>query len=47
MRFNKGKHWVLHMGWSNARHRNRLGGKWLQSSSAERDKGVQVIAFSV
>lgn len=42
MKFTKGKCWVLHLGWSNTRHRHRLGGKWLGSSSVERDLGVLV-----
>lgn len=35
---------MLHLGWSHAEHRQRLGDEWLESSSAERDLGVQVTA---
>lgn len=45
-KFNKGKCWVLHLGWSNAGHRNKLRDKWLESSSAERGLGVLVAAGS-
>jgi len=40
MKFNKGKCQVLHLGWSNARHRYRLGDEWLESSSAKRNVGL-------
>lgn len=40
MKFNKGKCQVLHLEWSNARHRYRLGDERLQSSSAERNLGL-------
>jgi len=42
MEFNKGKWWVLHLGWNNAGCRYRLEDKWLESSSAERDLEVLV-----
>lgn len=40
--FNKSKCWILHLGWSNTRHRHKLGEEGLQSSSADRDLGVPV-----
>lgn len=44
MKCSKAKHWVLHLGWSHAEHRHGLGDEWMESSSAERDLGVQVTA---
>ncbi|KAK4811153.1 hypothetical protein QYF61_019784 [Mycteria americana] len=38
MKFNK----ILHLGWSNAGHKYKLGEEWLGSSPAERDLGVLV-----
>jgi len=42
MKLSKSKYWILHLGWSNARHKYKLGEEWLESRPAERDLGVLV-----
>jgi len=42
MKFNKAKCKDLHMGQGNPKHKYRLGGEWLESSSEEKDLGVVV-----
>ncbi|KAK4832548.1 hypothetical protein QYF61_024048 [Mycteria americana] len=42
MKFNKSKCRILHLGWSNAGHKNKVGEEWLESSPAERDAAVLV-----
>jgi len=40
MNCNKNKCQILHLGWSNSRHRYKLGEEWLASSPAARDLGL-------
>jgi len=40
MILNKSRCWILHQGWSNAGHKQKLGEEWLESSPTERDLGV-------
>jgi len=42
MKFNKAKCRLLHVGRGNPKHKYRLGGKWLKSSTEEKDLGVLV-----
>jgi len=42
MKFNKAKCKLLHLGQGNLKHKYRLGGEWLKSSSEEKDLGLLV-----
>jgi len=42
MKFNKSECQILHLEWSNARHKCKLGEEWLENSPVERDLGVLV-----
>jgi len=42
MKFNKSKCQILHLGWSNAGHKYKLGEEWPENSPAERGLGVLV-----
>ncbi|KAJ7407913.1 hypothetical protein BTVI_61467 [Pitangus sulphuratus] len=42
MKFNKGKCWILHLGWGNSGCVYRLRNQRLESSPAERDLGVLI-----
>jgi len=42
MKSNKSKCRILHLRWSNARHRCKLGEDWVESSPAQRDLEVLV-----
>ena len=42
MKYNKAYWKTLHLGWSNPKHRYRLGGAWLERSPEEKDLGVSV-----
>ncbi|KAF4801076.1 hypothetical protein TURU_037207 [Turdus rufiventris] len=39
-KFNKGKCWILHLGWGSPGWTDRLGNEGLESSAMERDLGV-------
>ncbi|KAJ7424336.1 rna-directed dna polymerase from mobile element jockey-like [Pitangus sulphuratus] len=42
MKFNRGKGWILHLGWGNPDCSYRLGNEMLESSATEKDLGVLV-----
>jgi len=39
MKFSKAKGKVLHMGWGNPKHKDRLGRVWIERSCEEKDLG--------
>ncbi|PKU46492.1 hypothetical protein llap_3211 [Limosa lapponica baueri] len=42
MKFNQAKCKVVHRGHGNRRHKHRLGGEWIESSTEEKDLGLLV-----
>lgn len=42
MKFHKSKCWIVHLGWSNTRHKYKLGKRWLKVSVTEKDLRVLV-----
>ncbi|GAB0182940.1 mitochondrial enolase superfamily member 1 [Grus japonensis] len=42
VKFNKAECKVLHMGWCNPKHSNRLGEEWIESSPEGKDLGVLI-----
>lgn len=47
MKFDKFKHQILHLGWSNVGHRYKLGEYFLENSPVERDLKVLVSSRSI